>query len=130
MRAWAELRQRSGNHLVTSSPLARKRSQWRFGPGGRRDDGDGLPAAKGTLMRLETLVFVLVYLQQGVTVRVDFDGLFLPPINSVDTLFPPYLERPENFLPSLIGEVSGTTEMIETFRPDQMSKDRTSRDQP
>ncbi|RXN31295.1 lipase maturation factor 1 [Labeo rohita] len=48
MRAWAELRQRSGNHLVTSSPLARKRSQWRFGPGGRRDDGDGLPAAKGT----------------------------------------------------------------------------------
>ncbi|RXN33356.1 disco-interacting 2 -like protein [Labeo rohita] len=47
MQAWAELRQRSGNHLVTSSPLARKRSQWRFGPGGRRDDGDGLPAAKG-----------------------------------------------------------------------------------
>ncbi|RXN07139.1 hypothetical protein ROHU_032529 [Labeo rohita] len=47
MRAWAELRQRSGNHLVTSPPLARKRSQWRFGPGGRRDDGDGLPTAKG-----------------------------------------------------------------------------------
>ncbi|RXN20543.1 fas-binding factor 1 [Labeo rohita] len=33
---------------MTSSPLARKRSQGRFGPMGRRDDGDGLPAAKGT----------------------------------------------------------------------------------
>ncbi|RXN29618.1 coiled-coil domain-containing 42 like-2-like protein [Labeo rohita] len=56
MRAWAELRQRSGNHLVTSSPLARKRSQWRFGPGGRRDDGDGLPAAKGEMqMKREDL---------------------------------------------------------------------------
>ncbi|RXN11876.1 hypothetical protein ROHU_029745 [Labeo rohita] len=70
MRAWAELRQRSGNHLVTSPPLARKRSQWRFGPGGRRDDGDGLPTAKGlgwgVVIGRETR-----RAQNGATVRVS-----------------------------------------------------------